>query len=111
MERVVAATVCRMEYTRVPLPPGVAPPFDVYLNAVARAEGVDYTVADGAIVFPTALVKEGKLGFWRWFMGAFGIGTYRRNDVIDIRYDAGGQTQVAHDVPFEPPPASAGPGA
>ena len=70
-----------------PCPAGVKPPFDVYLNAVAKTEGVDYTVADGAVVFPTALVKEGKLGFWRWFMGAFGIGTYRRNDVVDIRYD------------------------
>jgi hypothetical protein len=95
-----------MESTRVPLPPGVKPPFDVYLNAVAKTEGVDYAVADGAIIFPATLVKEGKLGFWRWFMGAWGIGTYRRNDVIDIRYEAGGQPQVAHDLPFEPPAAA-----
>ena len=94
-----------MACTTVPLPLGVSQPFEVYLNAVAQTEGVDYTLSATAIIFPTALAKEGKLGFWRWFMGAWGIGSYRRNDVVDIRYQASGQSQVAHDVAFEPPPA------
>ncbi|MGB2710874.1 MAG: hypothetical protein WBC33_05100 [Conexibacter sp.] len=93
-----------MDRWRVQLPPAVRPPFEVFVNGVRREEGADYDVVDGALLFRDELVQEGKLGFWRWFLGAWGIGTYRRNDVVDVRYELGGRTLVAHELKVDPPP-------
>ena len=67
-----------MAESRVRLPRGVSPPFTVFLNGVRQEEGADYRVAGGELVFDRELVQEGKLGAWRWFCGAWGIGTYRK---------------------------------
>jgi hypothetical protein len=91
-----------MSHSRVKLPPGVRPPFDVYLNGVRQELGEDYEVREGALVFDRPLAKEGRLGFWRWFLGAFGIGTYRQNDAVDVHYEAGGRPMVAHALDIEP---------
>jgi len=93
-----------MDRWRVQLPPGVQPPYEVYLNGVRQQEGADYEVRGEALLFARELVQEGKLGFWRWFLGAWGIGTYRRNDVVDVRYVRDGRPLVAHELPVEPPP-------
>lgn len=87
------------------LPPAVRPPFEVFVNGVPQQEGVDYDLApDGsALLFRRELVQEGKLGFWRWFLGAWGIGTYRRNDEVDVRYGRDGRTLVAQGLAVEPP--------
>ena len=90
-----------MVESRVQLPPGVRPPFDVYVNGVLQRPGDDYQVREGALVFDRSLAKEGKLGFWRWFLGAWGIGTYRQNDAVDVHYEAGGQPVVAHALEIE----------
>ena len=90
-----------MEETRVPLPTGVREPFRVYVNGVKQELGRDYRIADGALVFSKELVKEGKLGFWRWFLGAWGIGTYRRNDQVDVAWEQDGHPQVAHALDIE----------
>ena len=87
--------------TRVEIPRGGGPPLDVYLNGVKQAEGEDYVVEPGAVVFTRELVKEGKLGFWRWTAMALNLfGTYRRNDSVDIHYSLRGRREVAVDVPF-----------
>jgi len=85
----------------VPLPPGVTPPFEVYLNGVRQTPGSDYERRDEALVFPRALAQEGSLGVWRWFLGAFGIGTYRSNDTVDVRYELDGRPMVAHALAVE----------
>ena len=89
------------------LPPSVRPPFEVFVNGVRQQEGVDYDVGgaggDATLLFRRELVQEGKLGFWRWFLGAWGIGTYRRNDVVDVRYELDGRPMVAHELPVAPP--------
>jgi len=90
--------------TRIPLPNGVRPPIGVYVNGVELDPEKDFRVDLDELVVNKALVKEGNLGFWRWFWGAFGIGTYRKNDLVDIRYEADGRAKVAHDVPFSTPP-------
>jgi hypothetical protein len=92
------------ERWRVQLPSGVRPPFEVFVNGVAQHEGSDFDLSpDGeALLFRRELVQEGRLGFWRWFLGAWGIGTYRRNDVVDVRYAIDGQTLVAHGLSAEP---------
>jgi hypothetical protein len=90
-----------MAESRVRLPRAVTPPFTVFLNGVRQEEGKDYRVEDGALVFERELVQEGKLGFWRWFLGAWGIGTYRKDDQVDVAWDAGGHPHVAHKLPVE----------
>jgi hypothetical protein len=93
-----------MDRWRVPLPPDVRSPFVVYVNAVRQELGRDYEVAAGALVFSRPLVKEGKLGFWKWFWGAFGIGHYGRNDEVDVSWTAAdGRPRVAHALEIEPP--------
>jgi hypothetical protein len=91
-----------MSHSRVKLPPGVRPPFDIYLNGVLQRLGDDYEVREGALVFDQPLAKEGRLGFWRWFFGAFGIGTYRQNDAVDVHYEVDGRPVVAHALEIEP---------
>ncbi len=43
-------------------------------------------------------------GVWRWLIGAFGIGTYGRDDQVDVAWDAGGRPQVAQGLDIEPVP-------
>jgi hypothetical protein len=81
--------------SRVKLPPEVRSPFEVYLNGVAQELGVDYRVSAGELIFERELVRQ-KLGAWAWFMGIWGIGTYKRNDEVDVRYESGGRPQLAH---------------
>ena len=92
-----------MAVSRVRLPRGVREPYTVYLNGVRQERGRDFTVEKGVLVFPTELRKEGRLGFWRWFWGAWGIGTYRRNDQVDVAWEVDGRPRVAHALEFEPP--------
>jgi hypothetical protein len=82
----------------VPLPSGVRTPFDVYVNGVHQELGVDYELVDGRLVFERELRKEGNLGFWRWFLGAWGVGTYRQNDSVDVRYELDGRPMLAEGL-------------
>jgi hypothetical protein len=71
----------------VRLPPDIRSPFDVYLNGVRQEPGSDYRVESGALVFDRELRKD-RISGWRWFLGAWGVGTYRQNDSVDVRYSA-----------------------
>jgi hypothetical protein len=90
-----------MPPSRVPLPDGVTQPFTVYLNGVRQEAGRDYQVRGGALEFGAELTKEGRLGFWRWFWGAWGIGTYRKNDQVDVAWEVEGRPRVAHALDIE----------
>ena len=90
-----------MAESRVRLPPGVREPYVVYVNGVRQELGRDYRVDGGQLVFERELAKEGRLGLWRWFLGAWGIGTYRRNDQVDVAWDVHGQPRVAHALDIE----------
>jgi hypothetical protein len=87
--------------SRVPLPSGVTEPYTVYLNGVRQERGRDYQVRSGALEFDAELAKEGKLGLWRWFLGAWGIGTYRKNDQVDVAWEVDGRPIVAHALDIE----------
>ena len=86
----------------VELPPHVPATFEVFLNGVPQKRDVDYRVEGRRLVFDRELKKEGQLGFWRWFLGAWGIGTYRQNDSVDLRYDVNGMPQVAEGLEIRP---------
>jgi len=85
-----------MPESRVKLPPEVREPYTVFVNGVRQQPGRDYRVQGGDLVFAAGMAKEGRLGFWRWFWGAFGIGTYRKNDQVDIAWEVDGRPRVAH---------------
>jgi hypothetical protein len=93
-----------MAYWRVKLPPGLRGPFEVYVNGVRQELGRDYRVEAGELLFERELVRQ-KLGAWAWFMGFWGIGTYKRNDEIDVRYELEGSPMVAHALEITPPPS------
>ncbi len=76
---------------------------EVFVNGVPQRPGSDYAVRGRELVFERELRKEGRLGLWRWFLGAWGIGTYRQNDSVDVRFEAGGRPQLAEGLPIEPP--------
>jgi hypothetical protein len=89
-------------YWRVKLPPGVRAPYEVYVNGVLQELGRDYRVEHGELLFERELVRQ-RLGAWAWFMGFWGIGTYKRNDDVDIRYELDGRPMVAHALEITPP--------
>ena len=92
-----------MEKWTVRLPKGVREPYTVFLNGVRQHEGTDYEVRRGVLEFDRPLAKEGRLGAGRWFLGAWGIGTYRKNDTVDVAWEVDGQPRVAHALDIEKP--------
>ena len=60
-------------------------PFDVYVNGVPQESGRDYRVEGGALVFERELRKD-RISGWRWLLGAWGVGTYRQDDSVDVRW-------------------------
>jgi hypothetical protein len=88
--------------SRVQLPPGVRSPFEVYVNGVRQELGEDYYVRDGQLVFTRELVQQ-QLSKRAWALGFWGIGTYKRNDEVDVRYERDGRPTVAHALPVLPP--------
>ena len=83
------------------LPPQVQPPFEVFISGVPQREGTDYRLDERMLVFERALRKD-KVSGWRWFLGAWGVGTYRQNDSVDVRYTLGGRPMVAEGLEIEP---------
>jgi hypothetical protein len=97
----------------VPLPAGVTEPYEVFVNGVRQEPGVDYWSFGSELRFSKPLAREGRLGILRWASMFFGVaGTYRKNDSVDVVYEAGGKRVVASGLPIippggrEPPPSS-----
>lgn len=86
-----------MPQSRVKLPPGVRPPFEVYVNGVKQELGADFRVSAGDLLFSREL-KRSKIGLGKWFLGIWGIGTYNQNDEIDVRYEVNGRPMLAHGL-------------
>lgn len=77
------------------LPADLGEEFDVYVNGVLQHDDVDFHVDGRDLVFARPLRKD-RISGWRWFLGAWGVGTYRQDDTVDIRYEAQGEVRVAH---------------
>lgn len=83
------------ERTHVELPPYVQGEFEVFVNGVPQARGVDYEVVGRSLVFPRPIAQEGRLGFWRWaFMWLGVVGSYRKHETVDVVYEYGGRRMV-----------------
>jgi hypothetical protein len=91
-----------MSKSKVRLPRDVRSPYEVYLNGVQQQLGVDFSVQEGSLVFEKDLRKD-KISGWRWLLGAWGVGTYRQDDSVDVRYEAAdGSPRVAEGLEIEP---------
>jgi len=84
----------------VTLPADVRSPFSVFVNGVPQHVGADYKVSGRELIFDRELAQEGRVAAWRWLVGAFGVGTYRRNDSVDVSYEAHGQPRLAQGLPI-----------
>ncbi len=89
------------ETSIVRLPADIRSPFEVYVNGVLQELGHDYDVRDGTLRFGRRLAKD-KISKRRWLVGAFGVGTYRQNDSVDVRYHVGDRTFLAEGLEIEP---------
>jgi len=88
-------------WTRVQLPAGVEPPFEVFVNGVRQEDGSDFVLRGDELVFVRELAHEGRLGFWRWTSLFLGVaGTYRKNDSVDVVYERGGRKIVRTGLPL-----------
>ena len=92
----------QMSRSKVRLPADVRSPYEVYINGVRQRLGIDYSVREGSLVFERELRKD-KISGWRWLLGAWGVGTYRQDDSVDVRYEAAdGSPRVAEGLEIEP---------
>ena len=83
--------------SRVDLPSHVRRPYEVFVNGVPQNEGTDYQVVGSTLVFPRALAREGKLGFWRWLSMLLGVaGTYRNHEAVTVVFEHEGRRMVAN---------------
>ena len=90
--------VIAMPHSIVRLPAAIRPPFEVYISGVLQERGRDYEVEGDTLVFERELRKD-KISGWRWFLGAWGVGTYRQDDSVDVRYQrADGSPAVAEKL-------------
>jgi hypothetical protein len=90
-----------MAKSTVRLPREVREPYEVFVNGVPQRLGADYSVRAGSLVFERELRKD-KISGWRWFLGAWGVGTYRQNDSVDVRFQApDGSPRVAEALEIE----------
>jgi hypothetical protein len=91
-----------MTRSKVRLPREVREPYEVYLNGVRQQLGVDFIIREGSLVFERELRKD-RISKRRWLLGAWGVGTYRQNDSLDVRYDApDGSPRVAEGLEIDP---------
>jgi hypothetical protein len=97
-----------MPRSAVTLPPEVGAQYEVYLNGVRQEPGRDFIVKGHALIWDRELRKD-RVSGWRWFLGAWGVGTYRQNDSVDVRYEApDGSPRVAEALEIEVLDASHG---
>jgi hypothetical protein len=88
----------------VRLPVDVRPPFEVYLNGVRQEPGADYRGEGDTLVFDRELRKD-RISGWRWLLGAWGVGTYRQHDSVDVRFQApDGSPRLFEALDLEPLP-------
>ncbi len=90
--------------SHVELPPGVAGPFEVFVNGVQQQPGIDFDQVGRRLVFRRELAREGRLGFWRWAGIALGVaGSYRKHETVDVVHGVAGRRTVLSLEPTHEP--------
>ncbi len=88
-----------MARSLIRLPADAGEDFEVYLNGVRQRPDVDFELDDRTLVFDRRLRRD-HVSRWRWFLGAWGVGTYRQDDVVDVRYMVDDDVRVGHAMPI-----------
>jgi len=74
---------------------------EVFVNGVPQREGADYQAKGRTLMFERELRKD-RISKRRWLLGAWGVGTYKQDDSIDVRYEAlDGSPRVAEALEIE----------
>jgi hypothetical protein len=73
----------------------------VYVSGVPQTEGVDYELRGRELVFEGRALRKDQVSGWRWLLGSIGIGTYRQDDSVDVRYTLDGRPMVAEGLEIE----------
>jgi hypothetical protein len=85
----------------VKLPSSVRTPYQVFVNGVPQHEGRDFQAKGNTLMFDKELRKD-HISKCRWFLGAWGVGTYKQDDSVDVRYEApDGSPRVAEGLEIE----------
>jgi hypothetical protein len=85
----------------VKLPAEVREPYEVFVNGVPQREGEDFQAKGRTLMFQRELRKD-KISKRRWLLGAWGVGTYKQDDSVDVRYEAAdGSPRVAEALEIE----------
>jgi len=90
---------------RVKLPRGAARPYKVFINGQLQQEGLDYTIHEGMLVFRDPILKEdlSELPALRKLVLGLGlVGSYQRNETVDVEYALSGRKEFASDLPIIP---------
>ena len=91
--------------THVKLPRGAQKPIKVYINGQVQREGIDYTIHEGDIVFRDPILKEdlSELSLVRKAVLGLGlVGSYQRNETVDVEYSLNGRVELASDLAVTP---------
>lgn len=90
---------------RVKLPNGAGDPIRVYINGNEQKLGLDYEIVGGEVVFKEPIIKEdlSELNAFRKLVFGLGlVGSYQRNETVDIEYHLGADRHFASDLPVIP---------
>lgn len=90
---------------RVKLPRGAKRPVKVFINGMEQEEGLDYTVHEGFVVFRDPILKEdlsGLSAFRKIVLGLGVVGSYQKNETVDVEYTLSGRTEFASDLTVMP---------
>lgn len=90
---------------RVRLPRGAQEPIKVHINGMEQRRGEDYKLHDGEIVFKDPILKEdlSELTAIRKLVLGLGlVGSYQRNETVDVEYVIDGRQQLASDLKVTP---------
>jgi hypothetical protein len=79
----------------IKLPADAEGDFEVYVNGVLQQPDIDFYIDGRDLIFDRALRKD-RISRWRWLLGAWGVGTYRQDDTVDIRYEVDGEVRLKH---------------
>ena len=90
-----ASTIESPAESWIDLPAYVETPLEVYVNGIVQQPGVDFELAERALVFPRELVPEVKMSRRQWALVTVGIGNYRKHDNVDVIYEKDGRRLVA----------------
>jgi len=90
---------------RVRVPRGAGEPIRVYINGMEQTRGQDYTLHEGTVIFKDPILKEdlSELSMVRKLVLGLGlVGSYQRNETVDIEYMLHGRQELASDLEVVP---------